>query len=160
MNENEFAARVQDLRGSLYRTAYLYLGNEAAALDAVDEAVYRGLLSYKKLREPEYFVTWMTRILINECKTELRRRKRIISLPELPETSVEEYDALPIRDAVLRLPKELKEPVILRYFSGLTTIETAAALKIPQGTAATRIRRALSVLRLELSEEEVFNESK
>lgn len=29
----------------LYRTALLYLGGEAAALDAVDEAVYRGLLA-------------------------------------------------------------------------------------------------------------------
>ena len=160
MDENEFAAQIQALRGGLYRTAFMYLGSEAAALDAVDEAVYKGLLSLKKLREPEYFGTWMTRILINECKTELRHRKRTILLPELPETAVEEYDALPIRDAVMRLPKELKEPIILRYFSGLTTVETAQALEIPQGTAATRLRRALKLLRLDFSEEEVFDESK
>ena len=160
MDENEFAARIQALRGGLYRTAFMYLGSEAAALDAVDEAVYKGLLSFKKLREPEYFGTWMTRILINECKTELRRRKRTLTLPELPETAIEEYDSLPIRDAVMRLPKELKEPIILRYFSGLTTVETARALEIPQGTAATRLRRALKLLRLDFSEEEIYNESK
>ncbi|MFB0921319.1 MAG: sigma-70 family RNA polymerase sigma factor [Oscillospiraceae bacterium] len=160
MNENEFAAQIQALRGGLYRTAFMYLGNEAAALDAVDEAVYKGLLSFKKLREPEYFGTWMTRILINECKTELRRRKHTLSLPELPEEAIEEYDALPIRDAVMRLPKELKEPIILRYFSGLTTNETALALQIPQGTAATRLRRALKLLRLDFSEEELYYESK
>ena len=160
MDENEFAAQIQALRGGLYRTAFMYLGSEATALDAVDEAVYKGLLSLKKLREPEYFGTWMTRILINECKTELRRRKRTLALPELPETAVEEYDALPIRDAVMRLPKELKEPIILRYFSGLTTVETAQALEIPQGTAATRLRRALKLLRLDFSEEEIYDESK
>ncbi len=160
MNENEFAAQIQTLRGSLYRTAFMYLGSEAAALDAVDEAVYKGLLSFKKLREPEYFTTWMTRILINECKTELKRQKRTISLPELPETAVEEYDTLPIKDAVTRLPKELKEPIILRYFSGLSTKETASALQIPQGTAATRLRRALKLLRLDFSEEEIYDESK
>ena len=44
--------------------------------------------------------------------------------------------------------------VILRFFAGYTQVETAAALKIPQGTAATRQRRALALLRLELGEEE------
>lgn len=138
----------------------MYLGSEAAALDVVDEAVYKGLLSVKKLREPEYFGTWMMRILINECKTELRRRKRTITVSELPEVALEVFDALPVRDAVARLPKELKEPIILRYFSGLTTAETAAALKIPQGTVATRLRHALKLLRLDFSEEGVFDESK
>jgi len=160
LNENEFAAQVQLLRGGLYRTAYLYLGAEADALDAVDEAVYKGLISCKKLREPQYFATWMTRILINECKNELRRRKRTVSVPELPETAAEEFDALPLKDAVFRLPQDLKEPVILRYFSGLTTKETALALEIPQGTAATRLKRALKLLRLDFLEEDVFDEPK
>ena len=44
--------------------------------------------------------------------------------------------------------------VILRYFTGYTQAETAAALGIPQGTVATRQRRALELLRLELGEEE------
>ena len=40
MSEQEFVRRTQALRMRLYRTAYAYLGGEAAALDAVDEAVY------------------------------------------------------------------------------------------------------------------------
>ena len=76
MTEQEFALRAQDQRGRLYRTAFLYLGGEHAAVDAVDEAVYQGFLHYKRLRQPEYFATWMTRILINACNAELRRRKR------------------------------------------------------------------------------------
>ena len=160
MNENEFAAKIQILRNKLYRTAYLYLGSEADALNAVDEAVYKGLVSLKGLRQPEYFSTWMMRILINECKMELKRRKRLVTLEELPETAVDEFDALPIREAILKLPKELKDVLILRYFTGLTTVETALVLEIPQGTAATRLRRALTLLRLELSEEEFTHESK
>lgn len=160
MNENEFATGIQAMRNKLYRTAYLYLGNEADALDAVDEAVYKGLVSLKGLRQQEYFSTWMMRILINECNAEFRRRKHMVTLEELPETAATQCDALPIREAILRLPKELKEPVILRYFSCLSTAETASALKIPQGTAATRLRRALQLLKLELSEEEVLNEPK
>ena len=153
MEEIEYAARVQALRARLYRTAFLTLGSEDEALDAVDEAVFRGLVSLKKLRHPEYFDTWLTRILINECTTRLRGRKFRADVP-LPETAQEQFDALPLRDAVSRLPKELREPVILRYFAGYTTAETAYILKIPQGKAATRLRRALGVLRLELTDGE------
>lgn len=160
MNENDYAERVQRIRAKLYNTAYLYLGSEQEALDCVDEAVYKGLVSLKSLRQPEFFETWLMRILINECITGLRRRKFSAATEEIPETANDEYDALPLRDAVSRLPKELKTPIILRYFSGLTTAETAQTLNIPQGTLSTRLRRALKLLRLELSDEEVSYEQK
>ena len=154
MNENEYAARVEQLRKQLYRTAVMYMGSEQIALDAVDEAVYKGLKSLKKLRQPEYFNTWMTRILINECKTELRRRKRETPLDSIPEISSEALDTLPLKEAVGHLPTELKEVIILRYFSDLTLAQTAESLSIPQGTVVTRQRRALKLLKLELSEED------
>ena len=42
--------------------------------------------------------------------------------------------------------------IVLRYFGDLTLAQTAETLGIPQGTAATRQRRALALLRLELKE--------
>lgn len=117
--------RVQALKGRLYRTARLYLAGDAAALDAVDEAVYKGLLSCRRLRRTEYFDTWMTRILINVCNDELRRLKRERTMDELPEAAAEVYDRLPLRDAVERLPQELRAVVALRYFAGYTLAETA-----------------------------------
>ena len=153
MNNEELGKRIENVRLRLYKTALLYLGSEAFALDAVDEAVYKALCSYKKLRQPEYFDTWITRILINECYNELRRQKRFRPLDELPEGATEEFDTLPLKEAIRRLPRELKEVVILRYFAGYTLIETAETLQIPQGTVATRQRKALKLLKLELSEE-------
>lgn len=153
MNNEEFGKRIENIRLRLYKTALLYLGSEAFALDAVDEAVYKALCSYKKLRQPEYFDTWITRILINECYNELRRQKRFRPIDELPESSEEVFATLPLKEAIRRLPRELKEVVILRYFAGYTLIETAETLQIPQGTVATRQRKALKVLKLELSEE-------
>lgn len=153
LNEQEYIQRVQEIKGRLYRTARLYLASEHAALDAVDEAVYKGFLSCKRLRQPEYFNTWLTRILINECNNELRRRKRETAMAELPERAAEEFDRLPLREAVERLPRDLRAVVALRYFSGYTLAETANILNIPAGTVSTRQRRALALLRLELSEE-------
>ena len=60
MNHEEFARRIEKIRKKLYKTAFLYLGNETLALDAVDETVYKALCSYKKLRELDYFETWIT----------------------------------------------------------------------------------------------------
>ena len=154
MDRQEFAARTQALRQRLYRTAFLYLGREADALEAVDEAVYQALRGLGKLREAAYFETWLTRILINECHRELRRRKRLSGEEALPESAgPDAYDHLPLKDAGSRLPETLRAVVILRYFTGYTQSETAAALDIPQGTVATRQRRALELLRLELGEE-------
>ena len=154
MEMNEDASRVEALQNRLFRTAVLYLGSQSDAEEALDEAVYRGLKSCRKLREPAYFNTWMTRIVLNVCCDEQRRRKREQSWEELPETAAEAFDSLPLQEAVNRLPRELKELVILRYFTGYTLREAAEILNIPQGTAATRERRALKLLRLELGEEE------
>lgn len=153
MTQQEYACRADELKKRLYRTALLYLGSESMAVDAVDEAVYRGLQGLKKLREEQYLETWLTRILLNVCKDELRRRKRQLDWKSLPETEAEEFDALPLKQAILRLPEELKSVVILRYFTGLTQEETAESLGIARGTVSTRQRRALQLLKLELSEE-------
>lgn len=158
MRKEEFTYRVEAIRGQLYKTAMLYLGSHTQAVDALDEAIYKGLCGYKKLRKPEFFTTWMTRILINECNNELRRRKRTCPLEELPETAVEEFDSLPLKEALQKLPRELKDVIVLRYFSGFTLVETAELLNIPQGTAATRQRKALQLLRLELGEEESYEQ--
>ncbi len=155
MEQIEFAARAEALRQRLYRTAYLYLGREADALEEVDEAVYPAQRALQSLRQPEHFDTWLTRILINACHRELRRRRRLAGEEALPETAgPDDYDHLPLKEAVGRLPEALRTVVILRYFTGYTQAETAAALGIPQGTVATRQRRALELLRLELGEED------
>lgn len=161
MTKDQFAQRTEAIKEKLYRTACLYLHDETRAVDAVDEAVCRAFCSLRRLRQEEYFDTWITRILINECCKELRRQKRlhpVADLADLPESAADsasmDYDALPLRQAIDALPKALKDVIILRYFAGYTLIETAEILGIPQGTAASRQRRALGLLRLELLEEE------
>ena len=153
VNNEEFAKRVESIRTKLYKTALTYLGSEFLALDAVDEAVYKALCAKWKLRQPEFFDTWITRILINECHNELRRQKRLHPLDELPETAIEEFDSLPLKEALRKLPKDMKDVIILRFFGGYTVAETAQTLHIPAGTVATRQRKALQLLRLELEEE-------
>lgn len=153
MKQEEFAQRIGRVRVKLYKTAMLYLGNEDDALEAVDEAVYKALRGLKRLRDDGLFDTWITRILINECCNELRRRKRTVPMEQLPEQAREDGEQLPLRQAIDALPKEMKDVVILRFFSGYTLAQTASILQIPEGTVSTRQRSALKRLKLELLEE-------
>ena len=140
MTEQEFALRAQDQRGRLYRTAFLYLGGEHAAVDAVDEAVYRAFRDRRKLRQPEFFETWLTRILINVCKDELRRRRRECRVCVPPEPEAEHMDALSLREAVRALPEELRSVIVLRYFTGLTLEETASVMAAPFWSTIERMK--------------------
>ena len=153
MTNETFTQRIDASKQKLSKTAILYMGSHSAAMDVLDEAIYKAWCAKNKLREEAFFDTWITRILINECNNELRRQKRLYPIDELPEMAAEELDHLPLKEAIRRLPKELKDVIILRYFSGFTLVETARMLKIPQGTAASRQRKALQLLRLELEEE-------
>ncbi len=154
--EDKFLLEFDSIKEQLYRFAYVYLRNETAALEAVDETVFLAYKNIKKLKYPQYFKTWITRILINVCKKELKHTKRITTMEELPELSYVEYDSLPLKDAISKLPDELRIIINLRYFSDYTVMETAKILNLPQGTVATRQRKALSLLKLEL---EVDHES-
>ena len=154
MTEQDYCRKVEEVKPRLYRTALAYLGSESAAIDAVDEAVYKGLLSCPRLRREGAFPSWMGRILMNVCNDELRRRKRETTVETFPEVAREDFDALPLMEAQAKLPAPLRQVVTLRHLTGLTLAETAKVLSIPQGTAASQERRALQLLRLELSEEE------
>lgn len=88
-------------------------------------------------------------------RIELIRQKRVYPAQYLPEAIIEEdgYDALPLKEAIGKLPEKLRIVIILRYFSDYTLLQTAESLKILQGTVVTRQRRALELLKLELLEE-------
>ncbi len=154
MDQQEYAQRTETLRPRLYRTAFLYLGSAADAQEALDEAVYRGLRHLRQLRQPEFFNTWLTRILLNVCARELKRRSRLRPVEILPETAgTRDYDALPLQEAIEKLPEELRAVIVLRFFADYTLEETARALELPRGTVTSRQSRALKLLRLELGEE-------
>ena len=122
MDRQEYARRADALKQRLWRTALCYLSDEQAALEAVDSAVYKGLLAVHNLRQPEYFNTWLTRILINECKAEQCRRARLHPLELLAHhvAAQQELDNLPLRQAVAALNPKLRAVVVLRFFAWYT----------------------------------------
>lgn len=151
MTQDELVNRSKKINQQLYKIAYCYLGNESDCLEIIDESIFQALKHLKKLRQEEYFETWLIRIVINQCNKELRRRSRIF-FGEMPEQSQEFYDNLPLKEALKKLPKNLRDVIVFRYFLDKTLKDTAELLAIPQGTVVTYQRKALSLLRLELEE--------
>lgn len=153
ISEKEYVTQVELCKKGLYRIAYSYMNDKTLALDVLDEAIYKGYINCNKLKNKDCFKTWLTRIVINECLQQLRKSKREVLLEDVPEKAVETLDTLPMKEALSKLSHDLSNIIHLRFFEGYTLSETATILGIPQGTVATRERRALELLRLELTDE-------
>lgn len=82
MDKFEFAQRLQSDKARYYRIVYSYVKNEQDALDIVGDATYKALLNLRSLKNPEYFGTWMTRIVINCALDQLRRSSRVTFLDD------------------------------------------------------------------------------
>lgn len=154
-----FHRLVEARKGELYKIAYCYTRNKEDALDLVSETVYKAFVSLKKLKQPQYFNTWLTRILINTALNHRRKAGRTVPLedsngPVFGEgAAADEVDRLDLMRALERLEGPLKTVVILKYFHDLPLTEVAAVLGCPVGTAKSYLHRALKILRLELKED-------
>ncbi|WP_369809926.1 sigma-70 family RNA polymerase sigma factor [Gracilibacillus caseinilyticus] len=82
-NDKAFQELIQKEKNKLYRMAYMYVKNENDALDIVQETIYKAYISMKKLKENQYFSTWLTRILINNALDFIKKNKRVIPIEEM-----------------------------------------------------------------------------
>ncbi len=151
MDKEEFTRAVLEYESTLYRVAKSMLGSEADCADAAQNALLRAWEKQHTLRDTAYFKTWLTRILINECRAMLRQRARFVPLEE----EAAEGEIAPERDsglyeALMGLDVKYRVPFVLYYIEGFRTREIASMLKLPEGTVKTRLRRAREILRTEL----------
>ncbi len=151
MDRDTFAQQVVAQTDRMYRIAWSILRCDADCRDAMQEATLRAFLKRHTLRQEQYFATWLTRILINECRNIQRRQPPLADPDNLPEPSVAPADpALSI--ALQRLPENLRLPLVLHAVEGMTYREVAQTLHLPIPTVTGRIKRAREQLRKELTE--------
>ena len=118
-NPDAYGTLIAEHQEYLYKMAYLYVRNEDAALDVVGSAILSAYQSIRTLKEPEYFKTWITRILINVAYDEQRKLICYSELSDtLKESSYEEMsleEKYDINTAVTRLPEKYRTVIILKY---------------------------------------------
>lgn len=157
-DDDAFFQLVSLHKDQLYKIAYAFLRNETDALEAIQEATCRSYLKLVRLKQPAYFRTWLTRILIHICLDEQKHRKRIILSPM--EEDVESRASLPmddqnveriqIEEALARLRPNYRHIIMLKYFEDRTIRDIAEVLGHPEGTIKTWLHKALGALRKDL----------
>ena len=154
MDKQEFARRVTQMQGSLYRVAASYLRGESDRLDAVAETVARAWEKRGTLRQEAVFATWMTRILIRVCVDIQRRQKRMTPVETLPDVPTREDTSAALRKAVDSLPQKMRTMVVLYYMEGYEVLEIARIMGTTKGAVCAGLSRAREKLRAMLGEEE------
>ena len=155
----------------ILRMIYDITRNWHDAEDALQDAMLRAFSHLKDFQEKSSFSTWLTRIAINSALMILRKKRGYYEIPfdgiddsgnnyeclelkspaENPESQLarKESEAL-LKDAILRLPRVLREVVELRQARGYSTREIAQALDISVPAVKSRLSRARVTLRTAL----------
>jgi len=158
-DKGAFYELIQEKRDTLYKTAFVYTKNQHDALEILDDTVYRAYISIKKLKQPLYFNTWLTKILINTSINYIKKQKKVVYLEENSwEQSAVDSDReelIDLYDAIDKLDNKYRMIVVLRYFQDLTVPQIAEVMECPLGTIKTHLHRALKQLRINLQEDVV-----
>lgn len=158
MDKTEFTCRVSACKPMLYRVAMSVLGSLPDAEDAASEAVLRAWTRLDGLRNEAYFETWLTRILINTCRSVLRKRA-LRSETELTDTvPARESDEKGVYEALMRVELKFRLPLVLHYAEGKTMREIAQSMGLSEGMIKWRIEKGRKRLKEELIKENGYEE--
>ena len=145
----------ESLRPDLLRFAQWLARDRAIAEDIVQEALLRAWRSRDALKDPGAARPWLLTIVRRE-HARLYERKRLELVPlddgmELPaEASAGDPgdDVFALRHAIMRLPIEYREPLVLQVLGGFSTEEIARELSLSSTAVLTRLFRARNKLRV------------
>ncbi|MEH7121886.1 sigma-70 family RNA polymerase sigma factor [Bacillus sp. JJ1773] len=157
-NNKAFQELMEEEKVKLYKIAYVYMKNEADALEVFQETTYKAFISINNLKDDRYFSTWLSRILINTAIDHLNKRKKIIPIErEILEEKMAPYrsneEDLDLLQAVMELDEKYKTVLILRFYKDYTVKQIAYVLDCPEGTVKTNIHRGINLLKEKLKED-------
>ncbi|MFS0559342.1 sigma-70 family RNA polymerase sigma factor [Terribacillus sp. 179-K 1B1 HS] len=154
-DKEAFSSLIQENKRNLYRVAKGILHHEADVEDAIQMTILRAYENIGKLRVADYFRTWLIRILINECKSMLKKKNRTVYLENMNQEAVsytDTYENLELQEALYSLKDKLRIVTVLFYYEDLSTKEIARLLSIPDGTVRSRLSKARELLQKKLNE--------
>lgn len=154
-DEDAFGILVERCRVAFGRYVVAMLGDRDAAADAMQEAFIRAWDSLGDCRDPDHFQSWFFRILANQCRTALARRRPRVDVDrlELPARESTDADAergelaAALAAALDRLKSEQREAFVMKYVEDRSYEEMAALLGVGEDALKMRVARARERLR-------------
>lgn len=159
-DESAFGELVESVGDRLYAVAHHILRDSARADDAAQQAMIHVWRKLPTLNDPDRFLTWAYRIVVREALAEAASRRRwvmrvTLAGAERASDSVADHQrAFADRDELDRalgaLRADHRAVVVLKHFAGLSNLEIADILGVPEGTVRSRLHYAMSSLRATL----------
>jgi RNA polymerase sigma-70 factor (ECF subfamily) len=157
-----FTALLDAALGRLDGAARLIVRDPDLARDAVQDACIRAWRDLPGLRDPDRFDGWLHRLTVNACLDQLRRRRRRpieveitpIDVPATQDPTGTMADRMALEAALARLSPNHRAVVVMHYYLGMPLPEVAASLRIPNGTAKSRLHHALADLRVQVANDD------
>jgi RNA polymerase sigma-70 factor (ECF subfamily) len=167
--ERAFTALVMRHFNAVYLTAYARLADRDAAEDLAQEVFLRAHLHLAEIADSAKFPHWVCRVSRNlalDWKRRSQTASRLLPLVSLDEGAEQVADErsnmvrerLERRDreravqhAILELPADVREIVLLHYVEGMSEREIAARLGVHRTTVRYHLKRGLERFRTELS---------
>ncbi|MFO1442515.1 sigma-70 family RNA polymerase sigma factor [Bacillus sp. Bva_UNVM-123] len=143
----------------LLKIALSYLRNEDDALEALQEVTFRAYQAVKKVKQPEYFSTWLIRIMLNYCHDQFKKKNRLVYADvdaNISET-VDYTNGIAVEEALQKLDPDCREVIILKYYHDLKIKDIAEILERPESTIKTWLYKGLMSLRQQLEERGELN---
>jgi RNA polymerase sigma-70 factor (sigma-E family) len=158
-SDAEFTELVHGAWASLYRTAYLLLGDHAEAEDLVQTALAKTYAAWPQVRSVDAAPGYARTVLVNTATSWFRRRSWRNERPTdvLPEPAYHpDHSSRPtLTTALATLPPRQRAVIVLRFYEDLSVAQTAAVLACSEGTVKSQTHDALARLRTLLGEDVV-----
>lgn len=139
----------------LTRALTTALGDRLLAQDAAQESMARAYQRWRTIETYKNPAGWCYRVGMNWATSRWRRRKReVLSDTFEHESTTDTSSTLPekLQQALLELPRDQRDIIVLRLIEDWSIADTAEALEIPEGTVQSRYSRALKRLRTRIGE--------
>jgi RNA polymerase sigma-70 factor (ECF subfamily) len=167
-NPEAFGEIVKRWERKIFALCFGMLSREDDARDAAQECFIAAYRNLKNFRGDARVSSWLHRIAVNQCLTIKRRAKtrsedflgddesaeeRIFVAPARlsPSRTTEQSERLAIiRQAVVSLPVDLRQVIVMKEFEEMTFQDISETLELPLSTVKSRLYTALKQLRMKL----------
>lgn len=129
----------------MYKVARGILYNPQDIEDAIGDAILKAFLNIGTLKNNSNFKPWLLKILVNECYSLLRKRKREVFAEDIPNdfgSFEDNYSNFELMHAIDQLEEEHRVVTLLFYYEDMSLKDISKVLELPEGTVKSRLSRA------------------
>ncbi len=147
-----FIELIERNKMTLQKVAYGYFRGEEDVADVIQDTILDAFEHIRELKKPEYFRTWLVRILMNNCNRLYNQNKENCGLEEMPETAgdVSGTADVEFHELLRSLPEDSRMIFLLYYGEQFTTREIGQMLNMKEATVKSRLHRGKKKLRVEI----------